>query len=104
MWLFFPPEVLFFSDHGSQQVEVEEGEEEEAPWSVTPGDYWTPYCSTQELLLLLDPLEIWKFFVLFFGSVECVEAGNMSSGRLSHLLRGVWLLCLWQGESSRAPV
>lgn len=22
----------------------------------------------------------------------------MSSGRLSHLLRGVWLLCLWQGE------
>lgn len=77
--------TFFFSDHGSQQVAVEEeGEEEEAPWSVTPGDYWTPYCSTQELLLLLDPLEIWKFFVLFFwfsgvrGSREHVERTSQS--------------------------
>ncbi|CAJ1050302.1 protein APCDD1-like [Xyrichtys novacula] len=28
--------------------------------------------------------------------MKCAEAGNMSNGRLSHLLRGVWLLGLWQ--------
>ncbi|KAL7408178.1 hypothetical protein ABVT39_019433 [Epinephelus coioides] len=28
--------------------------------------------------------------------MKCAEAGNMSSGRFSHLLRGVWLLWLWQ--------
>ena len=32
--------------------------------------------------------------------MKCAEAGDMSSGRFSHLLRGVWLLWLWQGESS----
>lgn len=30
--------------------------------------------------------------------MKCAEAGNMSNGRFSHLLRGVWLLWFWQGE------
>ncbi|XP_028263099.1 protein APCDD1-like [Parambassis ranga] len=28
--------------------------------------------------------------------MKCVQAGNMSTGRFSHLLRGAWLLWLWQ--------
>ncbi|XP_026205166.1 protein APCDD1-like [Anabas testudineus] len=28
--------------------------------------------------------------------MKCAEAGNMSNGRFSHLLRGVWLMWLWQ--------
>lgn len=82
--LFFPPEDLFFSDHGSQQVEVEEEGEEEAPWSVTPGDYWTPYCSNTRTSLAFrsaGDLEVFCFVFWFSGvrgSREHVERTSQS--------------------------
>lgn len=73
----FSPEDFFCSDHGSQQVEVEEeveegeGEEGEAPWSVTRGDHLDPFCSTSQpkkklSLSLLDPRQIKKFLFFWF--------------------------------------
>lgn len=103
--LFSPEDFFFFlsaPDNGSQQVEVEE----EAPWSVTPGDFFQQnshiwlVAGKNSLLVCFGSSKDQEFFKIFFGLVEC-GAGNMSSGRLSHLLRGVWLLFLWQGEQSR---
>lgn len=105
----------FSSDHGSQEVEVEEEEKQNPPrWlnrrppeGLLDSSYmWSCHGDILRDRLLLTGAALCAGFSgdqsLFYEwsvRVKCAEAGIMSSGRLSHLLRGVWLLWLWQGES-----
>lgn len=41
------------------------------------------------------------FSPFFLITRVCAAAGNMSNGCSSHLLRGAWLLWLWQGKTTR---
>lgn len=118
-------EDLFLSDHGSQELELKEKKsffylfvcffKQKTPfwlkWKLEfcLWDYWELHSWALVMLVSCMIVSCWQEPSLCFGFptdhslysehsvwMKGAGAGNMSSGRFSHLLRGVWFL--WQGE------
>lgn len=109
------------SDHGSKEVKKQKRKRQlgdRAADQVFIWDYWDSSCMFSchadivwyplrsvfdwpEPLSVLDlPRLRFAFFNQKSACVKLVAAGSMSSGPFSHLLRGIWLLWLWQGKAS----
>lgn len=113
----------FLSDHGSQELELKEEFfylfvcffKQKTPfwlkWKLEfcLWDYWELHSWALVMLVSCMIVSCWQEPSLCFGFptdhslysehsvwMKGAGAGNMSSGRFSHLLRGVWFL--WQGE------
>lgn len=109
------------SDHGSKEVKKQKRKRQPGDWAADQGfiwDYWDSSCMFSchadivwyplrsvfywpEPLSVLDlPRLRFAFFNQRSACVKLVAAGSMSSGPFSHLLRGIWLMWLWQGKAS----
>lgn len=111
----------FLSDHGSKEVKKQKRKRQlgdQAADQVFIWDYWDSSCMfschadivwypLRSLFYWPEPLSVldlprlrFAFFNQKSACVKLVAAGSMSSGPFSHLLRGIWLLWLWQGKAS----